>query len=323
MPLISIIVPAYNYAQYLPETINSIINQSFQDWECLIVNDGSTDNTESVAKIFTEKDNRIKYFYKTNGGLSSARNHGLKYAEGKYVCFLDADDILESDYFKNSSTFLESLNEESVVFEKFIKFFDDGEKDYEWYKDYNYKVGLQEKYYERLVDKNSIPPCAPMLNLSIIKNNNFIFDEKLTSYEDWDFWLQVSEKYKFYFIDKENSAAKIRFHSNSMSTNQFRMDYNQLIVRLKLQNKLKQKELTKINNKWIESCIKTLLYTIADNLDNHLKNDALTKLNKIIEIYPHLKIRCLKNTFLLKNPKLFRKTAWILLERFLNIVNKK
>ena len=55
MPLISIIVPAYNYAQYLPETINSIINQSFQDWECLIVNDGSTDNTESVAKIFTGK----------------------------------------------------------------------------------------------------------------------------------------------------------------------------------------------------------------------------------------------------------------------------
>lgn len=323
MPKISIIVPAYNYAEFLPFTLDSIKAQSEQDWECLIVDDGSKDNTKEVSGNYVNTDSRFKYFFKENGGLSSARNHGLKFAAGKYVCFLDADDLLERDFLKTSSEYLDSLGKDAVAFERFIKFFDSNEPDYMWFKDYDYKQGFQQNYFERLVDRNSLPPCAPMLSLSIIKNNNIEFDESLTSYEDWDFWLKVSEKYPFYFVDKENAAARIRFHSNSMSTNLYRMDFNQLKVRLKLREKLKDKHLVKINDTWIESCAKSLLYSIADLLDEGKTPEAKDKLLKIIEIFPHWKIKTLNKNQFLSHPRLFRKTAWILWERIRNIVRKK
>ena len=76
-PLVSIIVPCYNQAQYLPETLDSVLAQTYPYWECIIVNDGSPDNTEEIAKHYCEKDSRFKYVYKENGGLSSARNVSL------------------------------------------------------------------------------------------------------------------------------------------------------------------------------------------------------------------------------------------------------
>ncbi len=91
MPLISVIVPCYNQAQYLDECLQSVLDQTYQDWECIIVNDGSPDNTEEVAKKWLAKDSRFKYFYKENGGLSSARNAGIKDSIGQFIFFLDFD----------------------------------------------------------------------------------------------------------------------------------------------------------------------------------------------------------------------------------------
>ncbi|GAT62863.1 glycosyltransferase family 2 protein [Paludibacter jiangxiensis] len=96
-PLISIIVPCYNQAQYLPEALDSVLAQTYTNWECIIVNDGSPDNTEEVAKIYCNKDSRFKYIFKENGGLSSARNFGFQFAGGEYLQFLDCDDILSSN----------------------------------------------------------------------------------------------------------------------------------------------------------------------------------------------------------------------------------
>lgn len=93
-PLISIIVPCYNQSQYLDECLQSVLDQTYPDWECIIVNDGSPDNTEEVARKWVEKDVRFKYFYKENGGLSSARNFGILKSEGVFVFFIDADDHL-------------------------------------------------------------------------------------------------------------------------------------------------------------------------------------------------------------------------------------
>ena len=87
--LVSIIMPAYNAASYIEEAIVSVLNQEHQNWELLIINDGSTDDTED--KVFNFSDTRIHYFKKKNGGVSSARNFGLKQMKGEYFCFLDAD----------------------------------------------------------------------------------------------------------------------------------------------------------------------------------------------------------------------------------------
>ena len=97
-PVISIIVPCYNQAQYLPETLQSVLEQDYRHWECIIINDGSPDNTEEVALEWCSKDERFKYFKKENGGLSDARNYGIKHSVGKYILPLDSDDKISKDY---------------------------------------------------------------------------------------------------------------------------------------------------------------------------------------------------------------------------------
>lgn len=93
-PTVSVIVPCYRQAHYLPDALHSIESQSRHDWECLIVDDGSPDNTREVAQSWEQRDARFRYVHKSNGGLSSARNAGLARAQGDFVQFLDADDVI-------------------------------------------------------------------------------------------------------------------------------------------------------------------------------------------------------------------------------------
>ena len=97
---VSIIVPCYNQAQYLGQALKSVLGQTYQGWECLIVNDGSTDDTEIVAKQWLEKDERFAYYYKTNGGLPQTRNFGIERAVGTFILPLDADDYLSVNYIE-------------------------------------------------------------------------------------------------------------------------------------------------------------------------------------------------------------------------------
>ena len=96
--LVSIIIPCYNQAQYLAEALESVLNQTHQVWECIIVNDGSPDNTEEVAMEWCKKDTRITYLKKANAGLSAARNSGIAIAQAEFILPLDADDKLGYNY---------------------------------------------------------------------------------------------------------------------------------------------------------------------------------------------------------------------------------
>ena len=96
IPKISVIVPVYNVEQYLPRCIDSILNQTFTDFELLLIDDGSTDGSGAICDEYARKDSRIRVFHKENGGVSSARNLGLYNAKGKYIAFIDADDWVES-----------------------------------------------------------------------------------------------------------------------------------------------------------------------------------------------------------------------------------
>lgn len=99
MPVLSIIMPAYNVEKYIGDAIRSLLNQTFTDWELIIVDDGSTDRTREIADGFTSCDSRIKCFGKSNGGVSSARNAGLREATGEYIHFMDSDDEVCSDFY--------------------------------------------------------------------------------------------------------------------------------------------------------------------------------------------------------------------------------
>ena len=100
MPLISVIVPCYNQAQYLDECLQSVLDQTYTDWECIIVNDGSPDHTEEIAKKWVEKDTRFIYLSKENGGLSDARNVGIQASSGSYIALVDSDDLIAQSFIE-------------------------------------------------------------------------------------------------------------------------------------------------------------------------------------------------------------------------------
>ena len=93
MPFVSGIVPVYKAENFLPKCIDSILNQTYKDFELILVNDGSPDKSGKICDKYSEKDNRIIVIHKKNGGVSSARNIGIENATGKYICFVDSDDF--------------------------------------------------------------------------------------------------------------------------------------------------------------------------------------------------------------------------------------
>ena len=101
MPKVSVIVPVYRAEKYIKECIESIINQTFEDFELLLVDDGSPDNSGAICDEYALKDSRIRVFHKENGGVSSARNEGIYKSNGEWLCFVDSDDIIEQTYLKD------------------------------------------------------------------------------------------------------------------------------------------------------------------------------------------------------------------------------
>lgn len=95
LPLISIIIPVFNQAEYLYDCLSSVVSQSYKNLEIIIINDGSTDNSEQIIDKYFITDNRVKYYYQTNAGLSSARNYGINKSNGEFVSFVDSDDIID------------------------------------------------------------------------------------------------------------------------------------------------------------------------------------------------------------------------------------
>jgi glycosyltransferase involved in cell wall biosynthesis len=182
MPTISIVVPCYNQAYYLDECLQSVMEQTYQDWECIIINDGSPDNTEEVAQKWIEKDNRFQYLYKENGGLSSARNAGIKISKGKWILPLDCDDKINNQYLGLAKK--EFDKEYSIIYCK-AKFF--GEMNELW--------NLPSYDFNLLLTQNLIF-CTAFFKKedwekTIGYDTNLIYGR-----EDWDFWLSILDSNK-------------------------------------------------------------------------------------------------------------------------------
>ena len=210
-PKISVIVPCYNQAQYIEECLQSVIDQRYQNWECIIVNDGSPDHTEDIALTWTQKDNRFKYLKKKNGGLSSARNAGIENATGKYILPLDADDKISPDYVSEAIKIYEGNPETTLVYCKVWLF---GTEDGLW--------DLPEYDYFNLLFGNHIFCSA------VFKKNDWMrvsgYDENITEgHEDWDFWLRILNKDSIviklsligFFYRKKGTSMIDNFISNS------------------------------------------------------------------------------------------------------------
>ena len=150
---VSVIVPVYNTEKYLRKCLDSLVNQDFSDYEIVIVNDGSTDNSESIIKEYVSKYDFIKSFTKENGGLSSARNYGIDKASGNYLAFVDSDDYVESNYLKE---LYESItkNKSDIAVCEFSYVYSDGNV-IRSYSNLNYTDDSLKKYL-------LTPPMAPI-----------------------------------------------------------------------------------------------------------------------------------------------------------------
>ena len=116
--LISIITPMYNGEKYVSQTIETVLSQSFPHWEMLIVDDGSRDASPKIVSAYAQRDNRVRLIQQPNGGSASARNNALRQAKGRYICFLDADDLWDSNFLEEQLNFLKN-HQAALVFSSF------------------------------------------------------------------------------------------------------------------------------------------------------------------------------------------------------------
>jgi len=177
MPLISVIVPVYNVEKYIEKCLDSISNQTMNDIEIIIVNDGSEDNSETVIKHWIENNNgiKVKYLKKENGGLSDARNFGVQYATGKYISFIDSDDYIDEDLFKN----LEKYTNEGIDIIKFkMKKVDEKGNILEKLEGPVFDKCTGEEAFEKLctIDKYLDPACIYLYKRDFFINNNFEYN---------------------------------------------------------------------------------------------------------------------------------------------------
>jgi len=194
MPIVTVIIPTYNRGYVVHRAINSILNQSFSDFEILVVDDGSTDDTCKVADSF--KDNRIRYIYKPNGGVSSARNAGMAQATGKYIAFLDSDDTWPPDFLKVMTKKLEQNQEYGLAYTSTTVINDEKFKN-------GQPLHITKRYVSGSITKelfkNSIVwPMAVLIRRDIL--NDFGFDEALKNSDDNDAFLRLSLRTKFLFV---------------------------------------------------------------------------------------------------------------------------
>lgn len=204
-PHISIIVPCYNQARYLDETLQSVLKQSFQKWECILVNDGSTDNTKKVAQKWLNIDNRFKYYFQENSGVSSARNFGISQAGGRYILPLDSDDLLGPSYLELAAAIFKKETNLTLVYCRAKK------------------IGSENEYWElppytlkTLAKGNIIFSCAFFKKQDWEKMGGY--DTNLVhGYEDWDFWISLLKnggqvyqipEVQFYYRIKNSSRNK-------------------------------------------------------------------------------------------------------------------
>ena len=150
MKLVSIIIPAYNVENYISQCLQSVINQTYASFECIIINDGSTDKTLDIIECFAKKDYRIKFFSVSNGGQANARNLGIEKSQGEYLCFVDSDDVISHDYLANLINCIESTGSDVAICDYTSKSTDlGGDSDFKMTV-YSSKTSIMNNYFNNM-----------------------------------------------------------------------------------------------------------------------------------------------------------------------------
>ena len=209
MPEVSVIVPVYNVEKYLEKCLNSLVNQTLENIEIIIVNDGTKDNSEEIIKKFIEKyPKKIVYLKKENGGLSDARNYGIPYAKGEYIAFLDSDDYVEKDIYKVMYELAKKENSDMVVCDFLWEYPNKVRED----------IGQVYKGKKEMLEKVRVVAWNKLIRKSILEKTQIQFPKGLR-YEDVEFTYKLIphlnkvsflKKPYIHYIQRENSISNVQ-----------------------------------------------------------------------------------------------------------------
>lgn len=225
-PLISVIVPVYNVEPYLTQCINSILKQKYKNFELLLVDDGSKDGSGDICDSYLKQDRRVRVFHKANGGVSSARNLGLNNADGKWVAFVDSDDIVTPDYLSDLYRYVNGRDDVDLVIEKFSVFQDGSEVSPERLKLHstNLEEYVTADFRSLVVDNDLVINCqsfSKLFKLRIIRDNALRFPTVLSFAEDYyfvfNYLMHVGNKVvcadaaNYFYRNRTGSLVKVGF----------------------------------------------------------------------------------------------------------------
>lgn len=198
MPTVTCVMPAYNAEKYITEAIESILNQTYKDFEFIIIDDGSSDNTPNIIEKYANTDERIVYLAnEENKGVSYTRNRGLAAAKGKYIAVMDADDIAHKERFQKQVEYMEQNEDIGVLGAAYFSFAEN--------KDDGKDIIMPAEDKEiKLYALHSSPIANPtaMIRKSVIDENNFRYDEEYDGAEDYEFWQRMTKITKFHNLSE-------------------------------------------------------------------------------------------------------------------------
>lgn len=255
-PVISIIIPVYNVEKYLSQCLDSILEQTFTDFEVLLIDDGSLDRSGDICDKYAEKDGRIRTYHQQNAGVSSARNVGLYYAKGTYITFIDSDDYVTPDYLKNLSDMLPiDSSSQGMVVGGFSKLLPDGSTQIVHVPELNIFPSDYYRVLTELLEQNIKYTCSKLYDNRLIQKWNIQFIPSISCFEDMFFMLDYLLYSNFLFIrDNSDYIYRVGYSLNSLSTysSDFRSEYAAFVNYLdrvyfyKKKYALNQRELNKV-----------------------------------------------------------------------------
>ena len=208
---ISVVVTCYNYGKYLERCLNSVLAQTYKDYEIIVINDGSTDNTDEVVAPYLSNPN-LKYIKQDNTGQTVAKNNGITHASGEFIAFLDADDLWEKDKLEKQIILFKDP-EVGVVYSGFTQIGENDEPAYIFVPSLKHRGIVT----EQLLFNNFVCFSSSVVRKSVLDEMGH-FDEILAMGIDWDLWLRVSIKYKFDYVDEDLVLHRVG-HPLQMSKN--------------------------------------------------------------------------------------------------------
>ncbi len=209
-PDISVIIPAYNAETYMREAINSILEQSFSNWEMIIVNDGSTDHTQAIIQEYIQKDPRIKLIVQENSGSALARRTGFIQSQGKYIYFLDADDRSKPTTLERLYLALERWTEAVAAYGKIVEIEISNHVIFQPGSIVDDLIPID--MFSRIIERGIFSMGGVCIRRIFLNQEDFLTD--LTIGEDWLLWCRLTAKGPFIFIGEEPIIEIRRHHSN-------------------------------------------------------------------------------------------------------------